>query len=110
MHRYLLLILLTSCSFKLGKIPIVLDKFEEEELNYKELIKTKNKLAKEQIKKDCIHIYFLFPDKLEVEFDNVISRTCSPSKISFDNKISYEFFYFIYGKECLVNEYRCENN
>lgn len=105
-----LTLLLSSCAIQLGKVPVIVKKLEENELNYQELMERKNKIKKSKAtKKDCAHIYLFIPTKLTLELDTVLTKTCKKSNYSFDNKIYDEFFYFLYGRECVVNEHYCEN-
>lgn len=102
---------LSSCAIQMGKVPIIVKSLKEDEINYEELMKRKNLVHKvKETKKDCIHVFLFVPTRLTLELDTVLSKSCEKSNYSFDNKIYDEFFYFIYGKECIVNEHICENS
>lgn len=106
----LLTFVLSSCALQMGKVPIIVKNLDEDEINYEELMERKNQRNKKvEFKKDCAHIFLFFPTKLTLELDTVLTKTCKKSNFSFDNKIYDEFFYFLYGKECVVNEHHCEN-
>lgn len=101
---------LSSCALQMGTVPIIVKNLDEDEINYKELIDRRNQIQKTKaIRKDCIHIFLFVPTKLNLELDTVLTKSCKKSNFSFDNKIYDEFFYLIYGKECVVNEHYCEN-
>ena len=106
----LLTFLTTSCAIHLGKIPIIVKKLDHDELNYEELMQRKNQSQTiKDTQKDCTHVYLIVPTKLTLDLEGVFKKSCKDSNFSFDNKIYDEFFYFIYGRECVVNEAYCEN-
>lgn len=103
--------LLTSCAFQLGKIPIIVKTLEEDEIDYKKLMERKSNIQKtKELSKDCIQVFVFIPTGLTLELDTVLAKSCKKSNFSFDNKLYDEFYYFLYGKECIVNEHSCENS
>lgn len=112
MH-YLVLALtfmVSSCAIQMGKIPIIVKKLDQDEINYEELMKKKDQArSSKEIKKDCLQVYVFVPTKLHLELGTVLKESCNKSNFSFDNKIYDEVYYFIYGQECFVNESYCEN-
>ena len=112
MQTFLLLLLLTfsSCAFKMGKVPVIVKSLETDEINYEDLMKKKESAkSSKEIKKDCMHIYLFVPDKLDLDMKTVLNHSCSKSNYSFNNEFTDRVFYFLYGQECFVNEYNCEN-
>jgi hypothetical protein len=102
--------ILSSCAVQMGKVPIIVKNLDQDEINYEELMEKKNRIKKsKEFRKDCLHVFLFIPTKLTLEFDTVLMKSCKNSNFSFDNRIYDEFFYFLYGKECVVNEHYCEN-
>ena len=94
----------------MGKIPIIVKDLPNDELNYEELTNKQSKLSKDKIAKDCMHVYLFIPSKLKLKREIVFKDSCPKSNYSFDNKLSNEVFYFLYGRECVVNEHQCEDS
>lgn len=103
-------VLLSSCSFNMGKVPIIVKELEGDELDYADLQRRRlQAYQKSQEKKDCIHLLLFVPSKLSLDMKDVLSRSCKNSNFSFENKFEDRFFYFLYGQECFVNEHNCED-
>lgn len=106
----ILTLLLTSCAVQMGKIPTIVKKLDSDEINYEELMnKKKNALKTKESNKDCMHVFVVVPNKLTLDMETVLNKSCPKSNYSFDNKLYDRFFYFLYGQECVVNEHHCEN-
>lgn len=112
MHFFILSItfFISSCAIQMGKVPIIVKNLDHDEINYDELMKKKSRTQiNKDFRKDCVHVFLFIPSRLTLELDTVLTKSCKDSNFSFDNKIYDEFFYFLYGKECIVNEHYCEN-
>lgn len=106
----LLLLLVSSCSLGKARIPIIVKKLDYDEIDYKKLIQTKSNMQKSKnVVKDCLHVYLFIPNKFNLELAKTLSDSCKNSNYSFQNEIDHNFFYALYGRECIVNEHYCEN-
>ena len=105
MHKILsfaMIILVNSCAFHLGNIPIIVKKNEGEVIDYDKISKLKESKLKSDLGEDCLQVFLLFFTKLGPDLDEAMKKNCSNSNYSFDNRFEdYVYYFGLYGKECL---------
>lgn len=109
-----ILLFFSSCSIKMGHIPIIVkEDFNDKSdtIDFAKIEETRSKgPLQAALSNDCVHFFVLIPTKLTLDIEKVLLNSCPDSRYSFDNQMKHEMFYFLYGRECVVNEVKCVSN
>lgn len=106
-YTFVLILILQSCTLRVGPS---IKQINLKEAHFSDVPVVSNLKEKRNFEsKECAKIYFIIPNKVKMNFEELLKNSCNEDEVLIDSQL-YDTFYYIppiYGEECLTLKGKC---